>query len=81
MEFKGSKVGENKNQINHGMSSIFETIFARCLEQLGYEYKKNAFIGMYEYDFLITGRKHRQYRPFEGMGEKGELKAITSLEL
>ena len=78
MEFGGSKVKENTNQINHGMSSIFETIFARYLEQLGYEYKKNAFIGMYEYDFLITGRKHRQYRPFEGMGEKREFKAITS---
>ncbi len=65
MNFQGSKVFfENKKQIIPGESSIFETIFSRYLDQFGYDYEKNAFIGMYEYDFLIKGRKHKRYRPF-----------------
>lgn len=64
MEFRGSGTAENRNQVNHGVSSIFETIFSRCLDQLGYDYDKNAFIGMFEYDFMIKGKKSKKYLPF-----------------
>lgn len=55
---------ENKSKTLYGLTSIFQTIFARELDNNGYIHDKNTLIGMFEYDVVVHGKKHQKYFPF-----------------
>jgi len=50
------------------------------LEDLGYDFDKNAFIGIFEYDFLIKGKKYEVYKPFEHLSQSKTLNPISQEE-
>lgn len=50
-----------------------------------YIFKSNPLIGIYEYDFILSGIKEKNYKPFEGLdlGDwmTGEVKPQPSLTI